>query len=84
MVLNDHVVHDDAPHPNQAFIPDFTPMQNHAMTHRHVMTDDQGRPLGFGWRLVRDMTHAEILDIAAFADPNVIHIPPQNCVTPNR
>ena len=54
------------------------------MAYCDVVADYQGITCRILGRLVRDVSHAEILNIGAVADTNMIYIAPQHGIAPDR
>ncbi len=52
-------------------------MQRDAVAHRDFIFEDRGFLAG------TRMDHAVVLDVAAIADANVIHVAAQHCIAPN-
>lgn len=75
MFFDDCTVEHDGSHPDQAFIPDGTGVQDHAMADRHVISDF-ARPVRF------DMNDGEILKIGVMPDRNRVDVPPEHASGP--
>src|SRR2546423_2186212 len=77
VVADRRPIHDDGHHYDQDPILDRAAVQDHVVTNRHVVADDE-------WGgIVRDVQHAEVLDIRAAADANVVHVAANHCVKPD-
>ncbi len=74
---DDRAVHDDGAHTNQHSILDRTAVQNHFVADCHIVADDQ-RVCIMG-----HMQHAEVLDVGAISDSNVVHVPSNDSMEPD-
>jgi hypothetical protein len=82
--LNHRAVEDDAAHADQAFVLDRAGMQDHRMADGDARADHERPARRVGRRLVRDVEHAVVLDVARLANGDRVDVAADHRAGPYR